>query len=75
MQGRFLPQCHSNRPDSFEDTLKNSFSRSTPLIDSLLNYNAAQPRYIRPSEGSCNQCPVHAPLFVKHLTADDSGRM
>ena len=39
MQGRFLPRCHNNRPDSYEDTPRNSSPRSFPVFGSLLNGN------------------------------------
>ena len=39
MQDRFPPRCHSNRPDSSGDTLKNSSPRSFSVIGNLLNRN------------------------------------
>ena len=37
MQDTFLPRCHSNRPDSSEDTPESSSHRSLSVIGSLLN--------------------------------------
>ena len=38
-QNKFPPRCHSNRPDSSEDTLENSSVRSSPGMDSLMKGN------------------------------------